>query len=107
MNRQQRRQQIRSIRRAKDDLFQRGLVDYRAGRLRQAEAAYRQILTIDPAHADAHINLGAVLIALGRLAEAEASCREVLRLRPNDPKAHFNLGAVLNALGRTAEAEAS
>src|SRR6516164_466696 len=107
MNRQQRRQQMRSVRRAKGDLFQQGLVDYRAGRLRQAEAAYRQILATDPAHADAHINLGAVLIALGRPAEAEASCREVVRLRPNNPKAHINLGNLLKVLGRLAEAEAS
>ncbi len=107
MNRQQRRQQMRSVRGAKGDLFQRALVNHRAGRLLQAEAAYRQILTINPAHVDARINLGAVLIVLGRPAEAEASCREVLRLRPNDPEAHINLGAVLNALGRPAEAEAS
>src|SRR6516165_5862091 len=117
MNRKQRRQEMRSVRRAKRhgdslgpsiiDLFQRGLVDHRAGRLLQAQAAYRQILTIDPAHADAHNNLGGVLSALGRLMEAEASCREALRLRPNYPEAHNNLGNALNALGRPAEAEAS
>ncbi|MBO0737259.1 MAG: tetratricopeptide repeat protein [Alphaproteobacteria bacterium] len=89
------------------DLFQRGLTDYRAGRLLQAEAAYRQILTLDPAHADAHYALGAALWALGRPAEAEVSCREVVRLRPNNPEAHNNLGGVLKALGRLAEAEAS
>ena len=117
MNRKQLRQKMRSVRRAKRhgdslgpsiiDLFQRGLVDHRAGRLLQAQAAYRQILTIDPAHADAHNNLGGVLSALGRLMEAEASCREALRLRPNYPEAHNNLGNALNALGRPAEAEAS
>src|SRR5215813_4880233 len=88
-------------------LFQRGLLDHRAGRLLQAQAAYRQILTIDPAHADAHNNLGGALSALGRPAEAEASCREALRLRPNYPEIHNNLGNALNALGRPAEAEAS
>src|SRR5262245_35227212 len=88
-------------------LFQRGVVDHQAGRLLQAQAAYRQILTIDPSHADAHNNLGNVLSALGRPAEAEASCREALRLRPNYPQAHNNLGNVLSALGRPAEAEAS
>src|SRR5215475_3354285 len=88
-------------------LFQRGVVDHQAGRLLQAQAAYRQILTIDPAHADAHNNLGNVLSALGRPAEAEASCREALRLRPNYPQAHYNLGIALSALGRPAEAEAS
>ena len=117
MNRKQRRQEMRSVRRAKRhgdslgpsiiDLFQRGLVDHRAGRLLQAQAAYRQILTIDPAHADAHNNLGGVLSALGRLMEAEASCREALRLLPNYPEAHNNLGAALHPLGRLTEAEAS
>ena len=102
MNRKQRRQEMRSVRRAKRhgdslgpsiiDLFQRGLVDHRAGRLLQAQAAYRQILTIDPAHADAHNNLGIALGGLGRPAEAEASFREALRLRPNYPEAHYNLG---------------
>ncbi len=103
----QRRQQIRSLRGAKGDLFQRGLADFRAGRLLQAEAAYRQILTIDPGHADAHYALGAALWALGRPAEAEANCREAARLRPNTSEVHSTLGAVLKALGRPAEAEAS
>jgi len=64
-------------------------------------------LTIDPAHADAHNNLGNTLCDLGRPAEAEASYREAVRLRPNFPEAHYNLGNTLYALGRPAEAEAS
>jgi Flp pilus assembly protein TadD len=119
MNRKQRRQEMRSVRRAKRredslhlgpsiiDLFQRGVVDHQAGRLPQAQAAYRQILTIDPAHADAHQNLGVALGALGRMMEAEASFREALRLRPNYPEGHASLGAALTDLGRPAEAEAS
>src|SRR5215471_12542597 len=120
MNRQRRRQEVRSVRRAKrpgdpldlglpsvTDLFQRGFDDHRAGRLLRAQAAYRQILTVDPAHADAHNNLGNTLRDLGRPAEAEASYREALRLRPNDPEAHNNLGNALCDLGRPAEAEAS
>ena len=89
------------------DLFQRGLDDHRAGRLLQARAAYRQILTIDPAHADAHNNLGNTLCDLGRPSEAEASYREALRLRPNYLEAHYNLGNALYALGRPSEAEPS
>ena len=89
------------------ELFQRALVDHRAGRLLQAQAAYRQILTIDPAHADTHYALGNALWALGRPAEAEASFREALQLRPDSPEAHNNLGNALYALGRPAEAEAS
>ena len=89
------------------ELFQRALVDHRAGRLLQAQAAYRQILTIDPTHADAHYALGNALNALGRPAEAEASFREAMRLRPNNPEPHNNLGNTLCALGRPVEAEAS
>ena len=117
-NRQQRRQEMlarRAKRRGESldvgpstvDLFRRALADHRAGRLLRAEAAYRQIVTIDPTHADSHYNLGAALNALGRPAEAEASCREALRHQPNFPRAHISLGAALYALGRPAEAEAS
>jgi Flp pilus assembly protein TadD len=56
-------------------------------------------LTIDPAHADAHNNLGVALRDLGRPAEAEQSYREALRLRPNYAEAHNNLGMVLNDVG--------
>ena len=90
-----------------ENLFQRGLADHRAGRLTQAAAAYREILAIDPTHADAHNTLGAALDELGRPEGAEASCREALRLRPDYPEAHNNLGNALCALGRPAEAEAS
>ncbi len=110
---------MRSLRRAKrcggaldlgpsiNELFQRGFVDHQAGRLQQAEAAYRQILTIDPAHTDAQYALGAALHGLGRPAEAATSYQEALRLRPNYPEAHNNLGIALNDLGRSAEAVAS
>ena len=110
---------MRSVRRAKrcggsldsgpsiNELFQRGFVDHQAGRLQQAEAAYRQILTIDPAHTDAQHALGAALHGLGRPAEAATSYQEALRLRPNYPEAHNNLGIALSDLGRLAEAEAS
>ena len=75
--------------------------------LLQAQATYRQVLTIDPTHADVHLARGNVLRDLGRPAEAEASYREALRLRPNYPDAHNNLGNALCDLGRPAEAEAS
>jgi hypothetical protein len=74
--------------------------------LLQAEAAYRQILTLDPAHAEAHAhhNLGVALGALGRMTEAETSFGEALRLWPNYLEAHHNLGNALYDLRRPAEA---
>lgn len=118
MNRQQRRQEIRSARQAQRRgepasnpplaaLFEHALRAHQAGALQQAEAAYRQVLTRDPTHAGAHANLGTALHDLGRPAEAVASYRRALRLRPDFPEAHNGLGAALTALGRPAEAEAS
>lgn len=66
--------------------------------------AYGRALEIEPAHADAHLNLGRLLHEEGRLDEAERHYREALRLRPDDPTARFNLGVALQDLGRTSEA---
>lgn len=61
-------------------------------------------LTNDPGYADAHNNLGNVLMALGRYDEAEASYRRAIELRPDFADPHNNLAAVYNALGRHEEA---
>ena len=41
-----------------DELFQRALGDHQAGRLAEAEGAYRRILAAEPRHADALHLLG-------------------------------------------------
>ncbi len=46
--------------------------------LGRAEALYRQILQIDPGHADAWCFLGAVCQARGNLTEAEACFRRAV-----------------------------
>ena len=138
MNRQQRRQQIRSAGRVKEfvtplesiviNLFRGSLADHRAGRLQQAEAAYRRILTINPAHADALHFLGIVARQAGRndlaidyvrqaielhdarpdaYSELGRALRDLRLVRPDLYDAHNTLGNALLALGRPAEAEAS
>lgn len=69
-----------------------------------AVQAYGRAIEIEPAHADAHLNLGRLLHEESRLDEAERHYREALRLRPDDPTARFNLGVALQDLGRTREA---
>ena len=81
------------------DLFRGALADHQAGRLLQAPAAYCRMLTIDPAHADAHLCLGIVLDGLGRSADAEASYHEGRRLRPNYAGVHSNLAFALLLTG--------
>jgi predicted O-linked N-acetylglucosamine transferase (SPINDLY family) len=80
------------------------LQHHQAGRLQQAEAIYRQILQIQPQHADAAFSLGVVHQQQGQLAEATSQYRRALALRPAFAEAHNNLGTVLAAQGMLAEA---
>jgi hypothetical protein len=69
-----------------------------------AEAAYRKVLALDPDHADAYLNLGALLCDSRRCAEAVALYDEALRRRPTQALLHFNRAIALEDLGRTDEA---
>jgi tetratricopeptide (TPR) repeat protein len=77
------------------------------GSLAEAEAVYRQLLSIRPDLAEASNNLGAVLYDLGRLHDAEAAYRHALAIRTDYAQAHYNLGIVLYDLRRWIEAESA
>jgi tetratricopeptide (TPR) repeat protein len=70
----------------------------------EAMAAYRQALELEPALADAHLNLGRLLHERGRIAEAERHYRLALAARPDDATAAYNLGVALQDLGRLKDA---
>jgi tetratricopeptide (TPR) repeat protein len=74
---------------------------------RGAEAAYRKVLAIDPGHADAYLNLGALLCETRRAVEAVALYDQALRRCPNEALLHFNRAIALEDLGRTDVALAS
>lgn len=76
------------------EFFQDGLRLRQAGRLAEAEAAYRAALDLDPRLAAAHVNLGNVLKDLGRFDEAAPCYRAALSLDPNFLPAHFNWGVL-------------
>lgn len=69
----------------------------------EARAAYERVLVLEPAHADAHVNLGRLLHEAGRTADAAAHYRQALAAGPN-AVASFNLGVALEDLRRTSEA---
>ena len=69
-----------------------------------AEGAYRQVLAVAPDHADAYLNLGAMLCESRRDAEAVALYDEALERRPSVALLHFNRAVALEDLGRLAEA---
>lgn len=72
-----------------------------------AEAAYRQALALDPDHADAYLNLGALLCESSRCGEAVALYDEAVRRRPDEALLHFNRAIALEDARRPLEAIAS
>ena len=73
-------------------LFQRAFELQRGGRFAEAEAQYRVLLALRPDYAEAHANLGAVLMRLDRYDEAIASYESALRLAPSLTPVLLNLG---------------
>src|SRR5436190_3614172 len=74
-----------------------------AGRLEEAEAAVRKVLSTHPRSAEAHSLLGVVLDQRGSTAEAEKEYYAALRLQPKLVSALSNLGVLLARTNRTPE----
>jgi tetratricopeptide (TPR) repeat protein len=70
----------------------------------EARHAYQQALELDPAMADAHVNLGRLYHEARQPAQAEAHYRAAAEQAPDDPVAHFDLAVLLEEQGRTDEA---
>ena len=60
-----------------------------------------------PQDAEAHVNLGIMLLRLGRFSEAAASCNQAIIVSPQHSRAHYNLGITLKEMGRSDEAVTS
>jgi tetratricopeptide (TPR) repeat protein len=73
----------------------------------QAKDAYERALRADPAHSDAHVNLGRLLHEEGAPAAAEAHYRAAFKAEPDHEIAAFNLAVALEDLGRIADALAA
>ncbi|HEX5611037.1 MAG TPA: tetratricopeptide repeat protein [Burkholderiales bacterium] len=81
-------------------LVREGLLHHQAGRLDEAEAAYRRALGVDPQQVDALHFLGVVEYQRGELEEAEEWITRALARNPANPPAQNNLGNVLRRQGR-------
>ncbi len=77
---------------------------HRAGRLEDAEAAYRAALADEPENASILHNLGVAVAEQGRAEEALALFERALAAEPSYSSAHFNRAGALNSLGRLDEA---
>jgi protein O-GlcNAc transferase len=110
MNRQQRRAAAKSDKSKPPGtarLFLSAVQHHQAGRLAEAESAYRRILVTQPDHADAAFNLGVALRQRGDADGAIVAYRLALTVTPDYPEAHYNLGNALMAQGSIGEAIAA
>jgi protein O-GlcNAc transferase len=88
-------------------LFGAAIARHQAGQLGEAEQLYRQILALDPDHADANHYLGVLASHFGRDDVAAALIAKAAARKGGDPAIHSNLGNALKGLGRLDEAVAS
>jgi tetratricopeptide (TPR) repeat protein len=72
--------------------------------LDEAAECFRQVVAIDPSHAEAHMRLALALKDLRQLTEAVGSFRVALQLKPDYVDALNGLGAVLAELKKFDEA---
>jgi len=75
--------------------------------MEEALASYRHALSLDPSLAEAHHNLGTVLLETGHFEEALESCRRATAANPGYAYAHESAGDALMQLGRVEEAVVS
>lgn len=109
MNRADRRRQEKTHKRGTaqaeiQPLLREGSVHHRAGRLAQAEPFYRQILSLDPNHAEALHLLGLLAYQVGKLDQAVALLTQAIQHDSSQAPYRFNLGVVLQKQGKLDEA---
>jgi tetratricopeptide (TPR) repeat protein len=88
-------------------MFELAVEHHRAGRVREAEEIYRQILREEPEHIDALHNLGVIAGRDGRNELSLKMMSRVIALRPNLPEAHNSLGNAIKNMGRLDDAIAA
>jgi protein O-GlcNAc transferase len=87
--------------------FELAAENHQAGKLRDAEAIYQQILVLQPKHAGAINGLGSIACQTGDFETGVDLIRRAVTLRPDYAAAYINLGNALSALGRWEEAIAA
>src|SRR5215218_2785749 len=77
------------------------MTHFRAGRLAEAESAYRMAVTVGPGDPAVTHNLGVAMAAQGHHQAALDCFEEALRADPGLVSAHYNRAVALMRLGKT------
>ena len=85
-------------------LLEAAVAHHRAGRLADAQAAYQQVLALEPRNPDALHLLGFVAHQQGAHERAAELISQALAIDPSNAHAHCNLGRVREAQGNTDQA---
>lgn len=86
------------------ELLQQAMGFHRAGRLDEAEQAYRQVAETAPEAVDAIHLLGVIALQRGNPQGAVGMIQRAIGMRGNVPAMHSNLGEAFRTLGRLADA---
>jgi tetratricopeptide (TPR) repeat protein len=106
-HRQQGASQIRAPASDAAAIFRQALALHHGDRLAEAEAAYRQVLEIDPHHSESLHLIGVIYHQRGDHAAAVHQIDAALTINPRNAAAHSNRGLALHELRRFEEALAS
>jgi predicted Zn-dependent protease len=86
------------------DVYNKAVEASRAGKLDEAEAAYKEILEKLPDLAEVHYNLGHVYVRKNDLESAEAEFKRAVELKPTRPDPYIALEALYSSKKQTKEA---
>jgi protein O-GlcNAc transferase len=82
------------------ELLERALAHQRAGRVKEAESAYRQLISRNPRHQQALFYLSVLFLESGRFEEASRYLERLLATEPHEPVALTNLGEAYRRQGK-------
>lgn len=111
MNRKQRRAEgktgkdaARSSGFLEETLFRQAIAHHQSGRMREAEANYREVLAANPRHTGALGYLGLLAHQIGHSDAAIDLLRKAIASDRSNPEPHYNLARILSDIGRDDEA---
>src|SRR5580658_3396983 len=81
-----------------------GLLHERRKEFADAEAEYKQVMTLDPHSTEAAIGLTNIYMKSGRFGDAEPLLRRLAAERPDDVGVHIQLGRLLTVQGKKDDA---